>query len=429
MVSFQFTKIHPIIFSPDDASMLTGDPLDEARSTIDRNIARLEESIRALKSRRNELSPISRLPVEMLANIFKFSLTEDDSYWQARRPESWTNFSQVSQHWRFSALSAPGLWTNIPVNYPRWAQEMLERSKMANLTIRYRYPFEPAAPTTIETVRSCLSEMNRVEKIEFTQTPELILEKYFRDLPKSAPQLHSLCIMPYSQQVFSIHEDFLYDTERLQHVELFNCKISWDSRLLTGLTHLYLENSLMENSSIIQVLHALQRMPALTVLHLDDSIPDDSVGVSTCVVDLPYLRELNLSSDIGPLTTVLHHINFPPSAKLDLTCINNQSTQIDFSNFFSVLTTRFLSSLVIRSLCFARFRLLRNPPTGIILMDNHTHSGLLSTFPIFSVSGTTGLEMAPVAAPQLREGFDLCVQCHEFGFSHPITTIYHELFH
>ena len=41
-----------------------GNPLDEMRSIIDREIARLQENIRALKSRRNELSPISRLPTE-----------------------------------------------------------------------------------------------------------------------------------------------------------------------------------------------------------------------------------------------------------------------------------------------------------------------------------------------------------------------------
>jgi hypothetical protein len=35
---------------------------------------------------------------------------------------------------------------------------------------------------------------------------------------------------------------------------------------------------------------------------------------------------------------------------LDLTCRENQSTQIDFTNFFSVLATKFLSSLVIRKL-------------------------------------------------------------------------------
>ena len=98
-------------------------------------------------------------------------------------------------------------------------------------------------------------------------------------------------------------------------------------------------------------MQALQRMRALAELRLYDSIPDDSEGLSTyAVVDLPCLRVLDIWSDVGPLTAVLRHITFPSSATLNLACIENQSTQIDFSNFLSVHATKFLSTLVIRSL-------------------------------------------------------------------------------
>ena len=51
-----FSTRNPIVFSIDDTdtSCLAGDPLGVTRSIIDRDIARLEERIRALKSRRNE---------------------------------------------------------------------------------------------------------------------------------------------------------------------------------------------------------------------------------------------------------------------------------------------------------------------------------------------------------------------------------------
>ena len=223
---------------------------------------------------------------------------------------------------------------------------------MANLTIRSSPSLETSDPKIIEVVRSCLHKMNRVAEIKFASIPGSDLKKFFRDLPKSAPQLHTLCIRSFSSKTaFSIHDDFLYDTENLRHVELINCKISWDSRLLTGLTRLTLQVSLKANSSIIQVLKALQRMPALTNLHLKDSIPDDAEGPFTyAVVDLPCLRVLDISSDVGAVTAVLRHITFPRSAILNLTCNGNQSIEIDFSSFFSALATRFLSTLVIRSL-------------------------------------------------------------------------------
>ena len=226
---------NPIVFSPDDTNI--GDSLHVMRKIIDRDIARLEVGIRALKSRRNELSLISHLPAEILCMIFSF--TEDFKLSRSRSPKSWTNFSQVSQHWRSLALSAPELWTDIPVLYPRWAQEMLIRSKKAKLTIRSDLTFDNLNQLSnpIEAVRLCLYEMNHVEEIDFnlTEIPGSVLEKNFRDLPRSAPQFHTLCITPryFSGTAFSIHEDFLYDTERLQRVKLINCKISWGSRLLT----------------------------------------------------------------------------------------------------------------------------------------------------------------------------------------------------
>ena len=368
------------------------------RSIIDRDIAQLEESIRALKSRRNELSLISRLPVEILCNIFKFSLVDVDDFFPSAFPGLmiWINFnfSQVSQHWRSTALSAPELWCKISLSYPRrWVQEMLIRSKRAKLTIHSCSSFDTSNIKAIEKVRSCLYEMDRVEELKLTLISGLKLEEIFWDLPKSAPQLHTLYIG--CTTTFSIHEDLLHEAERLQRVELFNCKISWDSRLLTGLTCLSLQKPLNANaeSSITQFLHALQRMPALTDLRLIKSIPDNSEGLSTFqVVDLPCLRVLHISSGVATLTTVLRHITIPHSALLNLTCSENQSGQIDFSNFLSVLAAKFLSSLVIRNLSLQVFddlSLKFNLSTTEITQDrfpssliNQSQLQLLFTWPV-----------------------------------------------
>ena len=343
--NFKFQIRNPIVFPPDNTntSCSAGDPLDIMHSIIDRDIAHLEQSTRVLKSRRNELSPISCLPVEVMCNIFSLSILES--------PKSWTNFSQVSHHWRSLALSVPELWTKIPLGHPCWAQEMLMRSKRAKLTIQSGHSL-----VKHETIRSCLYKMIRVEEIDIGMIPGLILEGIFRDLPKSAPQLHTLCIRSrppqsrFSGTTFLINEDFLYDTERLQCVELIHCQISWDSRLLTGLTRLTLEveeGSLKANSSINQFLHALRRMPTLTDLHLTNSIPSNLEGSFPYpAINLLRLRALSIQSSVGALTAVLHNITFPHSAILNITCKENQPTQTDFSNFLSVLSTKCLSSLI-----------------------------------------------------------------------------------
>ena len=169
--------------------------MHESRSIIDPNID-LEESIRALNPA--ETSCLLSLAF-LLKSCAKYSSFLKD--WRLT-PGSLTNFSQVSQHWRSSALSAPELWTNIPFNCHRWAQEMLIRSKKANLTLTmklqsysYRF-FKETDPKVIETVRSCPYEMDRVEKIDFRAILGRTLEEYFRNCPKSAPQLIHCVFLP-----------------------------------------------------------------------------------------------------------------------------------------------------------------------------------------------------------------------------------------
>ena len=213
-------------------------------------------------------------------------------------------------------------------------------------------------PSTLDSIKSCLHTTDRLGEITISAFSESLLEKLFQGLvPKSAPQLHTfrivLCSNYPKPNTFTIHENILSDMERLRCVHLVECKISWDSRLLTVLTHLTLHRSLKDNasSSIIQFMHALQRMPALINLDIQQSIPHDAGGLSTYLtVDLPCLRELRILSDVDALTIALSHISFPHSAVLDLTCEATQHTQIDFSNFLSVLARKFLSFLVIRSL-------------------------------------------------------------------------------
>jgi hypothetical protein len=134
-------------------------------------------------------------------------------------------------------------------------------------------------------------------------------------------------------------------------------------------------------------------MPALTYLHLEDnSIPYDSEGSFTYpVVDLPCLRVLHISSGVGALTTVLRHITLPHSATLNLTCKEYYSTQIDFSNFLSVLAMKFLSSLVIRSLSLY---VLDNTRTHTLGFHLWTTAITHDCFPSSLISAQSQLQLA-----------------------------------
>ena len=226
---------------------------------------------------------------------------------------------------------------------------------MATLTVQVDFSYQTDSKS-LDSIKSCLSQMIRLGKIDIFATSASTLEKLFLDLPKSAPQLHTFCITlnRFSESEFTIPEEFLTDTERLQCVHLQGCKIGWDSPLLTGLTRLTLHDSLKDNASTIQFLHALQRMPSLTNLDLEDSIPHDSGETSAYpVVDLPCLQLFRISSYVGAVTTALRHITVLPTVVMCLECKDTQFTQftqIDLSDFLSVLAAKFLSLLVFRSL-------------------------------------------------------------------------------
>jgi hypothetical protein len=81
----------------------------------------------------------------------------------------------------------------------------------------------------------------------------------------------------------------------------------------------------------------------------------------------PAFEQFAFRLMFGPLTTFLRYITFAQVSKFNPTCRKNRSTQIDFSNFLSVLATKFLSSLVIRSL------ILRTSEGTI---DTEAHAGL-----------------------------------------------------
>ncbi|TFK60833.1 hypothetical protein BDN72DRAFT_828670 [Pluteus cervinus] len=103
-----------------------------ARDKIDAEIIALKERIRALRTERNRLAPISRCPPEVLAEIFVwFQQTYLGKLYTSRDFPSnyrkWVVVTHVSQHWRQIALSFKSLWNVIPVRWLGYATESLNR--------------------------------------------------------------------------------------------------------------------------------------------------------------------------------------------------------------------------------------------------------------------------------------------------------------
>ncbi|KDQ61419.1 hypothetical protein JAAARDRAFT_190193 [Jaapia argillacea MUCL 33604] len=177
---------------------------DPALASIDSEIAAHLESIRELRTKRNSLVPISRLPSEVLANIFvQYAKQRDLSleYAFGRPAVWWIAITYVCRYWREVAVATPSLWCSLPFHRPKWVPEMITRSKMAPLEVNVTSQFSRLMPQ----IRMALEHMSRIRDLVLELKPSDL-----RTLPLSspAPLLSSLRICVWiTRDAFLIPKD------------------------------------------------------------------------------------------------------------------------------------------------------------------------------------------------------------------------------
>lgn len=84
--------------------------------------------------------------------------------------------SHVCSHWRSVALSTPALWSDLPMHNPRWAMEMIKRSKGTSLIIDYNGTFEAPSSSQVDASYFVLTE---VFKSHISRVRRLVLQSKF----------------------------------------------------------------------------------------------------------------------------------------------------------------------------------------------------------------------------------------------------------
>ena len=318
---------------------------ERLQQTIDVEIKSLEESIQALKHRRNALSPISALPPEVFAAIFSFaclpgipSLGGSSVHSLAR-----IHVSHVCHQWREIALNQPLLWSHVDFTTLSLAgaSEMLVRAKLV--------------PIYLEATRA--SWRRRESRWDGKQFGTFLTELQARvphichlsinakgyhlgntiDLLVSpAPTLKYLSLVAPGVSIgehgttwdeVSI-PDTLFEgiAPRLSYLELRNCYISWKSSLLKGLKCLIiLTPSEHVRPNLAVWLDALNEMPQLQMLTLHSASPIalPLPFVVERTVTLPSLTHLDMSASVDDCALALAHLNLPALTSLCLILIIN----------------------------------------------------------------------------------------------------------
>ena len=304
---------------------------------IDVEIKSLEESIRALKTRRNALAPVSSLPTEVLITIFTLLHGPVASSPLTRLKEKpkhlpWIRVTHVCHHWREITLHQPLFWRHVDFTTftSAGAAEILARANTVPLLLEAKVPIRHWNDTRFSAFqKALLAHVSHTCHLDISAEPHH-LRKTLEVLVTPAPSLEYLSLASddiehdwlRGTQIPIIPEN-IFDcaTPRLTGLVLRNCKFSWTLPLLKGLKHLDI-HSPSDRPGLSVWLDMLVEMPQLITLTLYRATPlppDASLSFNVeRVVTLPFVVRLDLSTSASSCGLALAHLNLPALAQLCL---------------------------------------------------------------------------------------------------------------
>ncbi|KAG6902115.1 hypothetical protein C0995_004061 [Termitomyces sp. Mi166 len=313
----------------------------------------LEMMIRYYKERSNALTVTCRIPTEVLGAIFQEVIDRDEL--NMLGPESprkkpnlrWIRsicISHICTHWRRAALSNPTLWSDIPIANTFWAKEMIKRSKMSPLTIKYSGTLcsvrqsQPNASDCYNVLKDILS--SHVSHIgililditlsfigdpsynyikEKQENDERMME-LFRPLRQPAPMMTYLQVCLYPEAKAEIPNTITMGLSPLQHLKLMDCNMSWEMAALEHLKSLSLSHLSMGTHPSLLTL--LSQTPLLESLEVEVEMHEPlQPPPSMTPIHLKQLEHIEISMSLRNCAVLLDHLNFarrPRAIKLRL---------------------------------------------------------------------------------------------------------------
>ncbi|TFK39789.1 hypothetical protein BDQ12DRAFT_628705 [Crucibulum laeve] len=316
----------------------------EAQRRIDQEIAKHEETIQALKSRRNSYALTCQLPPEILCKIFLACSFTTSTY----SPYNWIIVTQICRHWRAVGLSCPELWSNIVMSRPRWVGEMVRRSKMAAISVNADVKYLP--PKMVEALHLVLGQIPRTRELSLTSVQKSVIDRFLGELSNPAPILECLVLAALRNDYgmdenLVIPENLLQgDAPRLRSLDLSFCDIKWNSPLLKGLTSLRINHTSVDaRPSMSELLDVMEQLPDLQKLDLSQCLPltgdNAPTGAPDRIISLSYLSLLSVSATVPESENFLRRIALPPNTTVKLVCKATAATNNKFSGILSIFAS------------------------------------------------------------------------------------------
>ncbi|KAA1470104.1 hypothetical protein DENSPDRAFT_797257 [Dentipellis sp. KUC8613] len=328
------------------------------------------KSVNAIQARINALSPLSRLPVEILVEIFRcFAAVQEpgsSANGYARINEKtvpvsrdinlgWILVTHVCRRWRHVAIDYAMLWTHISFALgSEWTMRMIERSGQAPLVIREFEVERKFHPDIGEHLRPHLSHVAVFE----LRLQSYALMEMLAPMVDSAPMLHTLQLHSSTGEgelpmVRTQLDLFNQSTPSLRKIILRNVCIPWTSRIFSNLESLEVTMSIYETDEWFEndmgieweptlpvFLDILQAMPGLKHLILNDAAVPPATTVLTPngnrTVSLPNLVRATLMSRPGDVAALLDHLELPRTTKFKFSSADDEHMGDNVNLFASI---------------------------------------------------------------------------------------------
>jgi hypothetical protein len=275
---------------------------------IDARICALESEIRELKRRRNSITPIFRLPSEILVTIIQHVQNESKAYEDvfSKFDHSWVRIMLVCQHLRTVAVQTPTLWTVIDHNSrsAEWRDVCHQRSATAPLQIQTSYKKH-----VVQWGRAVVAHIGRLPKVDVSQITAPLL----RVLRLSATnENHSFCVTSillnttFNSLVYlhlgglgvSLKTDETVSLPCLRYLKLGSTRIDYN---LDQLAHLLRHAQSLEHIIILR----------LCLAEGSQAVAADEVIPISSAVTLPRLRTLYIDDAPAEVWALLRLMSLP----------------------------------------------------------------------------------------------------------------------
>ena len=335
----------PLSLTGGDGDISSKHLVQQTQAQIDEEISARYLPVCALRTKRNALSPVSRLPDELLETVFIFYARQYHiSNWakietlQTPPPlqvPHWVGVSYVCRRWRVVALGCPTLWTHVFFVSRAWVTVLLQRSQVAPLRVRIDLTMPPyesrRSPDPLAMLEMLFEHLPRMEEFNIRGLAADVVHKIIPKLIVPAPLLQSLqlTVLSGKHSLASLGGPpptlpvvFSRSTPKLRLLQLSRVDIAWNNLTLTGMTSLRL-SSVPRLRTVQQLFAILSQNPHLTDLELEEVLPCSSSPFQdppTEKITLPCLSRLSIMATIPDTVHFLSYVHVPLDAEIRLKC-------------------------------------------------------------------------------------------------------------